>query len=311
MKITRTTTMEQLKKALGANAVAVKEADKNLFDQMVYTSNAMKSGKKVTKKDLADLVKECIKVLGDKFVEPVLAEEAPAPAETPAKEVEAPAVEKTEEKAEKAPAKKKVASKKSATPAKESSLKTKKKGGITKAEKSEEEKAPAETPAPKVETSEKSTEKKEEAVKSAKKTGKKEAPATKKSVVSEKAIQLADTFADTLEIEGETYTIAHDIKDIKTLHDALDKDEQVVFATYWTKRHLRQFNYSNFVKAPKSFPNDLDLASCLYVSDDGVIAYALSMYTEGMYSFLPEDLAEEADGLRYSNGMEFQIYRKK
>lgn len=278
MKITRTTTMEQLKNALGANAVAVKEADKNLFDQMVYTSNAMKSGKKVTKKDLADLVKECIKVLGDKFVEPVLAEEAPAPAETPAKE---------------------------------SSLKTKKKGGITKAEKSEEEKAPADTPAPKVETSEKSTEKKEEAVKSAKKTGKKEAPATKKSVVSEKAIQLADTFADTLEIEGETYTIAHDIKDIKTLHDALDKDEQVVFATYWTKRHLRQFNYSNFVKAPKSFPNDLDLASCLYISDDGVIAYALSMYTEGMYSFLPEDLAEEADGLRYSNGMEFQIYRKK
>lgn len=307
MKITRTTTMEQLKKALGANAVAVKEADTNLYEQMAYTSKAMKEGKKVTKKDLADLVKDVMKVLGDKFVEPVLAEEAPATTEAPAKVAETPATEKTEETEKKAPAKKKVAPKKSETPAKESSLKTKKKGGITKAEKSEEVKAPAETPATKVETSDE----KKEAVKSAKKTGKKEAPATKKSMVSEKAIQLADTFTDVLEIEGETYTVAHDIKDMKSLHEALEKEEDIMFAIYWTARHLRQFNYFNgWVKKPKAFPNDLDLASCLYVSDEGVIAYALSMYTEGMYTFLPVDL-EETDGIRYSDGMEFQIYRKK
>lgn len=305
MKITRTTTMEQLKKALGANAVAVKEADANLFDRMVYASNAMKEGKKVTKKDLADLVKEAMKVLGEKFVEPVLAEEAPASTEAPAKGAEIPAEKKTEDVEKKAPAKKKVASKKSDAPAKESSLKTtKKKGGFAKDEKKVE--TPAETPATKVETSDE----KKEAVKSAKKTGKKEAPA-KKSMVSEKAIQLADTFTDVLEIEGETYTVAHDIKDMKSLHEALEKEEDIVFAIYWTARHLRQFNYFNgWVKKPKAFPNDLDLASCLHVSDEGVIAYALSMYTEGMYTFLPVDL-EETDGIRYSDGMEFQIYRKK
>ena len=104
MKITRTTTMEQLKKALGANAVAVKEADTNLYEQMVYTSKAMKEGKKVTKKDLADLVKDVMKVLGDKFVEPVLAEEAPATKNTKDVEKKAPVKKETVKKA--APAKK-------------------------------------------------------------------------------------------------------------------------------------------------------------------------------------------------------------
>ena len=225
MKITRTTTMEQLKKALGTNAVAVKEADTNLYEQMVYTSKAMKEGKKVTKKDLADLVKDVMKVLGDKFVEPVLAEEAPA-------------TEKTEDVEKKAPAKKKVAPKKSETPAKESSLKTKKKGGITKAEKSEEVKTPAKTPATKVETSDE----KKEAVKSAKKTGKK-APAKKvapKSAVTpvagtdknDQTVQLASMFSETIEVEGETYKIAHDIKTMEDLHKAFEADEEIIFAYY-------------------------------------------------------------------------------
>lgn len=299
MKITRTTTMEQLKKALGANAVAVKEADTNLYEQMVYTSKAMKEGKKVTKKDLADLVKDVMKVLGDKFVEPVLAEEAPA-------------TEKTEDVEKKAPAKKKVAPKKAETPAKESSLKTKKKGGITKAEKSEEVK----TPATEVETSDE----KKEAVKSAKKTGKK-TPAKKvapKSAVTpvtgtdknDKTVQLASMFSETIEVEGETYKIAHDIKTMEDLHKAFEADEEIIFAYYWTKRHLRQFPYFNsWLGQPKEFKNDLDLVSIIYVSDEFKVAHGVSMYTEAPYSVLPVDMTEE-DGLRLSGGIEFQIYRK-
>lgn len=287
MKITAKTTKEQLVKALGVNSKAVKEADKNLYDRMVYTSNAMKKdAKSVTKSDLVELVRDTIKSLGDKFVEPVLAEEkTETKVETPVETKET----KTEKKA----------------PAKESSLKSK--------VKSKKNKEVAEATESEVASEQSAEETKEEAVKSAKKTGaeKPVKKSEKKSGVSEKAIQLAGVFSDTLEIEGETYKIAHDIKDMQTLHDAVEKDETVVFAIYWTARHLRQFNYFNgWVKRPKSFPNDLDLATCLFVSDEGVITYALSMYTEGLYTFLPIDLAEDDDNIRYCDGMEYQIYRK-
>ena len=53
---------------------------------------------------------------------------------------------------------------------------------------------------------------------------------------------------------------------------------------------------------------DLDLASCVYVSDDCKVVYAVSMYTEVCYMYLPNDI-EETDGIRYAGGVEFQIYR--
>ena len=80
MKITTKTTKEQLKSFLGANAKAVKTADKDLFDQIAYADKmAKKDDSKVTRKDLVDLVKSVIALLGDKCVEPALAQEkAPA-----------------------------------------------------------------------------------------------------------------------------------------------------------------------------------------------------------------------------------------
>ena len=80
MKITTKTTKEQLKSFLGANAKAVKTADKDLFDQIAYADKmAKKDDSKVTRKDLVDLVKSVISLLGDKCVEPALAQEkAPA-----------------------------------------------------------------------------------------------------------------------------------------------------------------------------------------------------------------------------------------
>jgi hypothetical protein len=52
------------------------------------------------------------------------------------------------------------------------------------------------------------------------------------------------------------------------------------------------------------------LTSLVHVSEDGVIAYSISMYTEAMYHVLPDHLKEEEDGLRFSNGIEYQIYRQ-
>ena len=154
------------------------------------------------------------------------------------------------------------------------------------------------------------TEKKKEAPK---KPAKKESAVTPKEAPSEYSVLLAEVFKDTIESEGEDgvskYSIAHDIQTMEDLMKAFENEETIVFAFYWTERHLKQFDYFNgWVKAPKSFPMDLDLASCIFASDDGVIAYAVSLYTDANYNILPEDL-EEVDGIRFCRGMEYQIYR--
>ena len=79
MRITRNTTMEQLIEAIRLNIATVRKVNKDLFDQIAYADKSMKSGKEVPKKEMADLVKAIMKSLGDKFVEPALAEEKETP----------------------------------------------------------------------------------------------------------------------------------------------------------------------------------------------------------------------------------------
>lgn len=97
---------------------------------------------------------------------------------------------------------------------------------------------------------------------------------------------------------------------MEDLHTALENDEEIVFAYYWTKRHLKQFPYyvGSELANPKSFDNDLDLATAIYVSDEGKVSYQISMYTEAVYSINPSAMEEE-NGVRISTGMEYQIYR--
>ena len=273
MKITAKTTKQELANVLGANASLVKTTDKGLFDRLSYASKMFKKDEtKVTKKDLADLVRATVKALGDKFVEPVLAEEP-----------------KAEPKAE-------------------NSTKVLKSNSSTK------KKAVASTP--KEESAEKTEPKKEpkkEEKKPVKKSSKKESGVSSvlnsEEEVASKAVLLAEVFRDEFELDGQKYKIARDIANMGQLHDALENDESLVFAMYWTARHLKQFNYSNgAVVAPKEFPMDLDLSTCIYVSDECKVAYAISMYTEACYMFNPDDI-EESKGIRFCNGVEFQIYR--
>lgn len=281
MKITTKTTKEQLKSFLGANAKAVKTANKDLFDQIAYADKmAKKDDSKVTRKDLVDLVKSVIALLGDKCVEPALAQE-------------------------KAPA----------TPQAENSVKKLAKGVSkkqeTKEETSSEESGESENTA---EETQGADEKKEAPKKS---LGGKKKPATKKEGVtvlntdadSEKAVQLAKAFPKTLEVGDSKYELAEDIKTLDDLYEALNKDEEIVFAYYWTKRHLKQFSYfGGWLGQPKSFDNDLDLATAIYVSDEKKVSYQVSMYTEAIYTILPTDF-EETDGVRVAGGIEYQIYR--
>ena len=281
MKITTKTTKEQLKSFLGANAKAVKTADKDLFDQIAYADKmAKKDDSKVTRKDLVDLVKSVIALLGDKCVEPALAQE-------------------------KAPA----------TPQAENSVKKLAKGVSKKQETKEETSSEESGESEKTAEETQGADEKKEAPK--KSLGGKKKPATKKEGVtvlntdadSEKAVQLAKAFPKTLEVGDSKYELAEDIKTLDDLYEALNKDEEIVFAYYWTKRHLKQFSYfGGWLGQPKSFDNDLDLATTIYVSDEKKVAYQVSMYTEAMYTVLPKDFEDE-DGIRVSFGMEYQIYR--
>ena len=278
MKITSKTTKKELAEILGANAKIVKAQDKNLYDQVAYTSNMMKKDeKKVTRRDLVDLVKDVMKSLGDKFVEPVLAQGTLAPAVQPQAEN---AVKKLT---------KGVSKKQEMKPAKEPAK-----------EESKEEQG-AEKKAPKKSLGKKSTTKKsKEGVTDLE-------PATS----SDKAVQLAKMFPKEISVGDDTYELAEDIKTFDDLYDALEKDEDIVFAYYWTKRHLKQFDYfMGWLGQPKSFDNDLDLATAMYVSDDKKVAYQISMYTEAVYTILPTDF-DEVDGVRVAGGIEYQIYRKK
>lgn len=265
MKITSKTTKQELANVLGANAKVVKEQDKNLYDQMAYTSDMMKKDeKKVTRRDLVDLVKDVMKALGDKFVEPALAQETPT-----------------------------------VQPQAENAVK-KLKGGVTKAK---------EEPAKDESTEEQGAEKAPK-----KSLGKKTAEKKSKEGVtvladSDKTVQMAEKFPTKLSVNGNTYELATDIKTMDDLFTALENEEGLVFAYYWTKRHLKQFPYFNgWLGQPKSFDNDLDLASTIFVSDSKTVAYNVSLYTDAVYSILPTDL-EEVDGLRFCDGMEYQIYR--
>ena len=87
------------------------------------------------------------------------------------------------------------------------------------------------------------------------------------------------------------------------------EDETLMFAFYFPKRRLKQELYfGGILGQPKSFDNDLDLTSLVYVSDDKKVAYTVSNYTEAVFIILEEDL-EKIDGIRIAGDTEFEIYR--
>ena len=270
MKITAKTTKEQLKSFIGANVKAVKKQDKDLYDRIAYADKMAKTDdSKVTRKDLVDLAKEVIALLGDA--------------------VSTPALQPVAENATKKLAK-----------------------GVSKKQEVKSEDVPEEVGEGE-ETAE-DTEEKAEPKKSAKKSlGKKKEP--KEGVTAlegsenQKTVQMAKMFPKTLEVGDTKYELASDIKTMDDLYEALGRDEEIVFAYYWTARHLKQFDYFGaWLGQPKSFDNDLDLATAIYVSDEKKVSYQVSMYTEAIYTILPKDFAEE-DGIRIAGGIEFQIYR--
>ena len=268
MKITAKTTKQELKDFLGANAKAINKKDKNLFERLAYADAMLKKDEKqVTRRDLAELAKEVIRVLGDKVVTPALAEEPTELQPITPVETHEPKAENSVKKAGK---------------------------GVAKVQKTMEEAKEAEKPAKKS-------------------LGKKKEPKDGVTVLdgtdAKKAVQLAKAFPPSLTVGESNYELAEDINSMEDLYNALENDEEIVFAYYWTQRHLKQFDYfAGWLGQPKFFDQDLDLATTMYVSDEGKVSYQVSMYTEAVYTILPKDF-EVTDGVRFASGIEFQIYR--
>ena len=132
---------------------------------------------------------------------------------------------------------------------------------------------------------------------------------------SPEIVPLAKMFPETMSIPGEKgiATVIRGEITVEEIGQMLDEDRVLYFATYWTKRHIDQFNYAEGFKVilPKKFgfENDLDLVQVVHVCEKAKgKLYAMSTTTDAMYAFFDFELVEFEDGLRVSNNMEFQVY---
>lgn len=107
----------------------------------------------------------------------------------------------------------------------------------------------------------------------------------------------------------------------KEVYDALEEGATLYFACYWSPRHIREFNYeeSRQVKAPKSFPLNLDILLAVVPCETMDRLYCMSQYTEALFMFEDDDFEYVQDiddqgntyEIRVSTGLEYEIYRPK
>ena len=155
---------------------------------------------------------------------------------------------------------------------------------------------------------------------------KKESPVKSVKTTGDTKPPIALLFPETLEkeIDGEKVTLRRagddEFTTIEDIASATEEGKLVVVACYWSARHLKQYDYAiqyGVDIAPKNFPEDLDLAQGVTISEMNKKFFAMSIYTEAMYTFFEEDLAPVEDkdpytgekySVRVSNGMEFAVY---
>lgn len=247
-----------------------KVKDANLKERIQYTGAHVT---KATKVDLMSLAKETLKALGDKFVLPALAEEVVVE--------EAPKTSKGRKKAEnlvKAPAK---------TP---------------ETEEDDEDTLEIEESEPVAKKSKKAIKKPEE----------KKSPV---EVLDEhnphELMVRASMFPDEYTFRNKTY-IKAGFKTFEEFTKALeDEASDIIIAWYFPKRNLKQFGYfNNWFGKIKSFEDDLDISEPIYTSAENKVAYAVSLYTEAVFTLFPEDFTE-VQGIKIGGAVEFEVYIEK
>lgn len=127
----------------------------------------------------------------------------------------------------------------------------------------------------------------------------------KKEVLFELPAKLETEIGDYSLVTGELATL-------KEVSEAMEKGREIVFATYWSKKLLKQYPYSTLSKfntrANKvAFPQDFDISKPVYFTEDLEGVFALSHFTEVMGFF--DDIAlDEVEGVRYINNAEWGMY---
>ena len=149
-------------------------------------------------------------------------------------------------------------------------------------------------------------------------TPKKQVPVPAKKV-SKHSMDCARIFPEVLEYEdiGRLVRANDRFHKYDELMEYMVAGNTVYFATYWTPRHIKEFQYGKTreVKSPEKFPDNLDLLLGLVACETVDTVWAMSRYTEAMFSFQGVDLKpledEDENGkffIRVSAGMEFEIY---
>lgn len=149
-------------------------------------------------------------------------------------------------------------------------------------------------------------------------TPKKQVPVPTKKV-SKHSMDCARIFPEVLEYEdiGRLVRANDRFHKYQELMEYMVAGNSVYFATYWTPRHIREFQYGKTreVKSPEKFPDNLDILLGLVACETVDTIWAMSRYTEAMFSFQGVDLKpledEDENGkffIRVSAGMEFEIY---
>ena len=259
-----------------------KVTDENLLSRIKYTINGVeKNEADVPKSDLYDLAKDILSVIAPA---PIVAVENQPKPKLGKKKVAQPAAETPDE-----------------TP-----------DDTDEVETTEEAPAEEEAPAPAEKKTKKVTPKKD-----------KKEPATVVATegLTKKDLPMARIFPKEIDHEslGKLVACPDKYHSIQEIREAIEGDKNLIFACYWTKRHIKEFAYSQSYEVPVpkgGFPHDLDTLQALYVCEGIDRIYALSTYTEAMFRFVEEDLVptecEANDGskfmMRYSAGLEFEIY---
>ena len=149
------------------------------------------------------------------------------------------------------------------------------------------------------------------ATKKAEPTEAEKAQKAKEAIVQMNQTPLAQMFP--AEIQHETLgklKLNADCTSMEAVRKLAIAGTKLVFAFWWTRRHLKQFTYDAVLHAPKNgFPNDLDMAQPIYLNDENKVLYVVSRYTSRIYAIFPENLLiSEDDNMRFLNGCEYALY---
>lgn len=151
---------------------------------------------------------------------------------------------------------------------------------------------------------------------------KKEEPAVEAVFQINGQIPVARMFPETLDIKnlGVLKRVDDKYKTMEEVAKALEEGKQFYFTGYWTKRHIKQYDYDacTLTKGAKEFPNDLDILEPVYYCEGIKRIWCVSLYTEGMFCFDNDTLKHIEDvnpydnsdkfKVRINNGMEFELY---